>query len=224
MKCFDKKKKNYLYLSRQTNDTFLLTLIYTIMIKNILYFLLFLVGISSFYSCQKEEQQLLTSEAKTDELSLESLSENEDFIAYTEANVKFLNDYHAWHNALTASERTIYDKKIANALENEISEDLKPSHISKEEFANFQNQQTARVSAIMVKYPELRKMEASYDFVSKAFTKTMNKQKLQYNNSNATMRTEGDCFAGYNACSWAAFDAGSDINACYVGYLACSGN
>jgi hypothetical protein len=193
------------------------------MIKNTFFAVLFLVSISSLYSCQEKVEQVLPSEIKIEELSVESLSKNADFIAYTEANVKFLNDYHTWHNALEASKKAIYDKKIANALENQISEDLKPAHISSEEFAIYQKQQKARVSAIMVQYPELKKMENSYIFVQKAFNKTMNTQQLQYSYTNKNARTEGGCFAGYNACSWVALDAGSDINACYAGYLACQG-
>lgn len=191
------------------------------MIKNTFFAVLFLVGALSLYSCQKEVEQALTSEAKTEELSVESLSENEEFIAYVEANVKFLNDYHTWHNALPASERAIYDKKIANALENHISEDLKPAHLSKEEFADFKKQQTNRILAVIVKYPELKNTNTNYDFVNNAFHKTMNNKKLQHNYSNSTSRTKVGCFDGYNACSWFAYEPGLIIESCYVGYLAC---
>ncbi len=191
------------------------------MIKNTFYVVLFLVGLSSLYSCQEKIEQALPSETKTEELSLENLSKNPEFVAYTEANIKFLNDYHAWYNTLEASERAIYDKKIANALENHISEDLAPAHISSKEFAIYQKQQKARVSAIMVKYPELRKMENNYKFIEKAIKSTISAKNLHYSYGNKNARTEEDCFAGYNACSWYMFDTGGDVDGCYVGYLSC---
>ena len=194
------------------------------MIKNTIYFLLFFVSVFSFYSCQEEGQQLLNPDLKAEELSLENLSENKDFIAYTKANVEFFNNYDKWYNNLSNSEKITYDNKIANALENRISGDLKPPHLSDKQYTTFKTQQAGRVSAVIAKYPELKNIEEGYKVVSSAFHKTMAIQNIHFVKSGMTIQNAGledACFEGYNACSWDAYDKGVDPSPCYAGYIAC---
>ncbi len=190
---------------------------------------LFLSLLIGFTSCEPQDSIIKFTENEEQEksnivLTAKLLSQNDNFITFIKANQTLTEGHLDWYFSISDEERINYDKTVAEAMENQKTVNLTPQHISVEEFNNFAAEQKLLFEKITKEYPQIENLHTkNIELFKKASNLVLDIDDELPKVQTGIQFIKNICFAGYNACSWSAYDSGGNIGDCYAGYIACLG-